>query len=362
MWCGARRLAWTAVVLVAGMWVESAGAALLSVSDRRDHVYDPVSKCLYISTESGTVQRYSTVTNTFLTPWTVGGTLRGIDVTQDGASVVVAEHKTSGPPGRIHRINTATGAVNTYTFDMNASWDVVALNNNKVIFTGSRSNWSKLHELDLTTNVVTARSDPRGLSGEFEARDNSWLIRNASGSAALGLEANISGAQAFRYTPSTDQFSASTSMSNFAQLYTFFHTDGIGSVSRDGQLLAMEVDNGGRAAIANGSLSAIVKVLTDVDGGMMFHPNRDQFFALDVDLDRVNIYDTNTWSLLRSVPAGVNLQLTSAFNNGITSFDATTDTLFVSVNGGIEAIRGVPEPSCLGLAALAMCMLWRRSR
>ena len=60
-------------------------------TNRKDHVFDPVNRILYITTSSGTVQRWDADTQTLLAPWTVGGELGGIDVTPDGAMVLVAD-------------------------------------------------------------------------------------------------------------------------------------------------------------------------------------------------------------------------------------------------------------------------------
>src|SRR5258708_25331340 len=56
-------------------------SVLIPVSDRHDFVYDSSRNLLYITTASGQVQRYDVANQTLLTPWIVGSSLNGADIT-----------------------------------------------------------------------------------------------------------------------------------------------------------------------------------------------------------------------------------------------------------------------------------------
>src|SRR5436190_18673440 len=54
-------------------------STLIPIADRRDLVFDPLRKYLYITTGGGKVQRWDVVHQKLLTPFSVGNTLEGAD-------------------------------------------------------------------------------------------------------------------------------------------------------------------------------------------------------------------------------------------------------------------------------------------
>ena len=86
-------------------------------------MFDPVNQILYTTTDSGTVKRYDVITSNFLSPWTIGGNLGGIDVTPDGGTVLVADQNYDtitdvGDVGHIHCVDASSGIVNTLDFTL----------------------------------------------------------------------------------------------------------------------------------------------------------------------------------------------------------------------------------------------------
>jgi hypothetical protein len=92
----------------------------IPIPGRKDHVFDPVNQILYTTTHSGTVDRYDVITGNFLSPWTIGGTLGGIDVTPNGDTVLVADQSfdTITDVGYIHRVDVHSGIVTTLEFPL----------------------------------------------------------------------------------------------------------------------------------------------------------------------------------------------------------------------------------------------------
>jgi DNA-binding beta-propeller fold protein YncE len=367
------------LIVIAGLVVYAtcAGAAsaqLLPWVDRRDHVFDPNTRILYITTGGGAVQRYDTVANVYLAPWTIGGDLGGLDVTPDGNTLLVCDrtYNTTTDLGQIHRVNVNTGAVTTLqypikggepTFTETGSWDVVALNNGKAFFNGDFFGTASvvLRELNLSTNAITDRVP---LPQFIDVSERTWHARNASGSASLIYESDSSSGAVHSYNAATDSFVATSHLGFFAgePWRSIFHTDGAAAVSRDGQRFAIEIEPTDELWIMDPSISMIHKKLPNIEGGVEFDPSLDLLYGLDIDTDQVVFYDATTFNEIKRIAAGGNLLATTAFDNGVTSLDPFESTLYVSTTGGILAIPNVPEPTTTALLSVSGVLLASMSR
>ena len=365
---GTKQLAAMVLIVFGALSPEVAWGQLISIPTRKDHAFDPVNRILYVTTTSGTVERWDAETGGLLSAWTIGGDLGGVDVTPDGATVLVADRRfdTGTDLGLIHRVDAASGVVTTLEFPLDGgqpsftetgSWDVVALSNGRALFTTDfvGSAWVPFHQLDLATNVVTPRTDTLGSGFGGEVRERTWVFRNGDHSVVLGLESDSSGGPFFSYSAVSDTFLGDGSTSSF-------HSDGTGAVSADGDWLAVEVGN--ELRIYESAINASVQTIPGVNGGVTFHPVSNYLFGLNATTDEVVVYRTGTWSEIARFAAGVSLDPTSRFDDGVVSFDAKTNSLFVSVAQGVQRIKtGIPEPSSAALCLLAAGLLnWRGAR
>src|SRR4051812_10865937 len=83
-----------------------------SGTNQRALVYDPGRDLLYITTSTGTIERFDAVNNVLLSPIAVPGapTLNGADITPDGTVLVVADNgKGATQKAAVHRIDLTTG-------------------------------------------------------------------------------------------------------------------------------------------------------------------------------------------------------------------------------------------------------------
>jgi len=326
---------------------------IIPIPGRKDHVFDPVNRILYITTQSGTVKRYDVITGDLLSAWTLGGTLGGIDVTPDGDTVLVADRSfnTTTDAGVIHRVEASSGTVTTLEFPLyggqpsfteTGSWDVVAMNNGKAFFTADfvGSAWVPLHELDLATNAIVNRPSST-FSGFNGVRERTWLFRNANQSVMLGLESDSSGGPAFSYTADTDLFIAGEDLGFYPgeSPRSIYHSNGSGSVSRDGQWLAIEIEPTDEVWILDRALSNIAAKLSGIEGGVIFDPYQDLLYGLDTVSDEVVVFDTHSWSEIKRVAASEDLQVTRGFDEGVLSFDPLNRTIYVSIQSGILPIK-----------------------
>ncbi|MCP4614258.1 MAG: DUF1080 domain-containing protein, partial [Planctomycetes bacterium] len=339
-------------ILVEGSNTTPPPCQLIPIPDRKDHVFDPVYQILYITTQSGTVERYDITTKEFLSPWAIGGTLGGIDVTPNGETVLVSDrsYDTTTNVGYIHRVDALSGIVTTLEFPLDGgqetgSWDVVAMNNGKAFFTTDflGSGWVPLHELDLATNTIVDRPSST-FSGFNEVGQRTWLYRNANHSVMLGLESNSSAGPVFSYFADTDSFIAGAELGFYPGQTprSIFHNNGSGSISRDGQWLAIEIERPhvpNEVWILDLALSNIATKLSGIEGGVIFDPYQDLLYGLDTVNDEIIVFDTNSWSEIERIDVCEDLLATQAFDEGVLSFDPLNSTVYVSVSGGILSIK-----------------------
>jgi hypothetical protein len=219
------------------------------------------------------------------------------------------------------------------------------MNNGKAFFTTDfvGSAWVPLHELDLATNTIVDRPSST-FSGFNEVRQRTWLYRDANHSVMLGLESNSSAGPVFSYIANTDSFIAGADLGFYPgeTPRSIFHDNGSGSISRDGQWLAIEIERPhepNEVWILDLALSNIATKLSGIEGGVIFDPYQDLLYGLDTVNDEVIVFDTNSWSEIERIDVCEDLLATQCFDEGVLSFDPLNSTVYVSVSGGILPIK-----------------------
>jgi Bacterial Ig-like domain (group 3)/Dockerin type I domain len=323
--------------------------SLIPVTDRRGMVYDAARDLLYIATDRGVVERYSPMQRMLLAPWKVGNTLKGIDLTPDGTSLLVADSVRGATSGYIRRVNADTGAVTTLVFSRGGleggSYDVVAFANNKALFTSTLegSGWNPLHEINLATNAITNRTDAGG-----GVRGSSTLSRGFSRTVGMLTENDISSGPMHTYKTATDAVSAAVNTGGFL--------GGPHTVNRDGTLIALQI--GTNVNILNSSLAGVL-TLTGLGGGMVFDPLQDRLYAATPGAGAViRIYSTVTWLQIGS-PFTVADSVSSTFNSEVMAISDDGRWMFITTANGVSAQRlllatatslsvAPPSPSIVG--------------
>ncbi len=120
---------------------------------------------------------------------------------------------------------------------------------------------------------------------------------------------------------------------------SIFHSNSSGSISRDGQWLAIEIESTNEVWILDLALSNIATKLSGIEGGVIFDPYQDLLYGLDTVNDEVIVFDTNSWSEIERIDVCEDLLATQAFDEGVLSFDPLNSTVYVSVSGGILPIK-----------------------
>ncbi len=168
----------------------AAGPTLfIPAAGRVDMVPDPTDQTLYISTTAGTVLRYDLATDAFLSPYTLGGSLEGIDISPDGKTLVVADAAYGSTTNHIDVVNLATGRSQqiplALSFGEAGTYSVAFTNDSSVLVSSNfaGSGWAPLQLVNLTTGSSTTLAT---------IRQSSMLAASADHSVVAFEQSNIS--------------------------------------------------------------------------------------------------------------------------------------------------------------------------
>jgi hypothetical protein len=367
-WFRGSIFATAALVLTSALPVPArAGGLFLSIPDREDYVFSS-SGILYISTSGGDIDRYDTNTGKFLTPFTVGGNLLGMDLSPDGSTLAVADTTRTG----IDLVSTSTGAVTpvnfTPAFGEGGAFTVAYESNGNVLvstqFQGS--GWVPLRQYDPATGVTTVISGGSGPNGEF--RQATMLSASADRSTIGLAEGNQTGGPIHALSVASGSIVATTSVGS---LFTYTI-----AANANGTQFAVPTYYGTYIYNLSGS-TLTQETILGVNGNepmyAVYSPNSHYLFAANWDSSGVNngvvVYDTNTWKIVTTLSSEAwGWNGNNAYADGWMRISPNGDWLAVSVDGGTELFNvspfaSVPEPSglVLGLTALAMVKLIPRT-
>jgi sugar lactone lactonase YvrE len=319
-------------------------STLIPLTTRRDLIYDASRQLLYITTSAGTVERFSTGTQSLLSNFAVGTSLNGGDITADGTSLYVAENQPTATQGIIHKVNLGNGTVSniTYTlaFGEAGAWDVAISSNGKGLVTTqfAGSGWVPLRQLAVSTDTLSVRTDDPGSGFGGQVRQNTLVGRGADRSLFLLPESNISSGPLFSYSAATDSFPEQANTGQFLG-------NNAPSVSRDGSLIAIELSGG--LAVMDSSFHAVVN-LTSINGGVAFDPVRDVLYGVNTNAGQIIAYDTHTWAEKFRLGIGETPGFTSAFGNGVMAVSSDGSFLFLATPSGV---REYNLPANTGIAS-----------
>ena len=153
-----------------------------------DVVISPDQSRLYVATTSGTIETYDLQTYAKLATWTVGTSLGGMSISEDGSYLLVTERSPANGLSTLYKVSTATGAQQTVTLPGSGFYDVQVVDSHTAVVTGGENLAQKL---DLDTLNFTS------ISGSVYYANRSVLTRD--GHLTLLAEPGISNGPLFVY-------------------------------------------------------------------------------------------------------------------------------------------------------------------
>src|SRR5262245_5836775 len=260
----------------------------IPIPDHRGMVYDAAHDLLYIATEHGTVERYQPTTGMALHPFKVGNNLRGIDLSPDGSTLLVADALRGATAGFIRRVDTTTGAVTNLTYSRTTgeggAWDVAIFNNGRALFT---TTWegtlgtTPVRTIDLTTNTI----NDAGLSLSADGYSASLVSRSVDRSTGLLGDSRTSTGPIRTYRAATGSFSTPMNTNTNLDQQSL-------AGSHNGIQIALEA--GPPYVTLVGSNLNLLVIFSILDAGAAFDPLRDLLYTASSTDGAVRVYDTTT--------------------------------------------------------------------
>lgn len=327
-------------------------STLIPMSDHNfEHTYDPVRNRLYIPTKSGGLQRYDIASNQLLDPVAIGNDLRGSDITPDGSHLYVTDFRKTGTYAELYKLNLNTLKYETVdlpkespkgTYDVTITLDGLA-------FTSGPVPWSpgdyELLALDIETDIWV--DIPTANYPDNIAVSPASAARSADRSLAIFVSAGT-------IADYVDRYDANTSSYRSAREQIIGWTrKGTVAVSRDGSLLAVD----GKVYEPDATFVYEFPFNDYHIGGLAFDPLQDVLYVADRRSDAIEVYDTNTWDVLGSLPVGEDIGAEFSPVPNFVSTSANARLLFVNTGSGVRMLENpfaVPEASSLLLLALSL--------
>ena len=304
----------------------------IPATNRVDMIYDDSRSLLYISS-GGDVLRYDLTSDTFLTPFHVGFSLMGMDLSPDGNTLAVADAGSGGGSKWVHLIDLPSGAITEAYFTLGfleTGTFSVAYGNDSALMISSQfggSGWVPLRRYDPVLGTVTAVAS---------VSQNSMLSASADGSVVAVAQGDQTGGPVGRYSVS----SQSITQSLFDASYFLYEI----AVNRNGTQLAVPTSGGCSIyeLSGNGLVNTNVIGLSGAGrpAGAVYHPSSDAVFFSWVNTGDVRVYQSVSWTELARFDFQTTFTSpTNAYSNGRMKISRDGAIIFAMVPGGVRYLR-----------------------
>lgn len=311
-----------------------AEGTLIAAPQRVDMVHDDARGLVYI-TQGGEVLRYHVASGTFLSPIVLGGMLRGIDISKDNASLVVADDVSDSASGWVHLVSLDDLSLRKPSFTKASTYEsgthsVAFANDGKVYATTDfwGSGWTQMRRLDPASDTWTAlasvtQSTMLSASGDgetiaFAESNNSsgpWGLIDVPTGAIVRREGYTNGTSWFNFEIATDRLGSQFAIPTYGG--TFVYDDAYRKVATLGQYAGPQPI------------------------GVAYHPVERMAYFPWAGTRQVRTYDMNTFGQVASYDLEDNFTSTGnhAYVQGRTKLSKDGSLLMVSVTGGVRIVQ-----------------------
>jgi len=317
----------------------------VSLADRVDMVHDAKRQRLYISTESGHIVEYDLTAHTIASDTTIGGALRGIDLSPSEDTLVVANTTVTAGQNEIDVVDLLTRTTRRINFPLEfgefGTFTAVFIDDLNALVTSSGSGWAPMRRV---------RVDDGSAVELRMVRHDSMLTASAGGTAIAYCESDISSGPIGAYQTQTGQF-ISTETGGF--LYEiavnrsatqYAVANGAGVFMFDAQFMPLSALPliAGQYPVSELPLTAGQWPLS-----AFYSPTSDRLYvAMNYQAGSgppFEIYDTTTLSLISGIPSSRVFPPTfHAFESGRLRMSRDGSLLFATVTGGIAIYSIAP--------------------
>ena len=320
--------------------VGSATNVLIPVSSTPADVVADSARGLLYMTVSNQVLRYDLINQTFLSPFTLGGNLRGIDISPDNNTLVVADATFGGGSNWVDVVDLPTGTSRQAFFAQAGgeagTWAVAFGYDGAALITSEYqgSAWTPMRRYDPVAGTVSTVANPR---------HRSMVSSSADGHTMVVAEADQTGGPLDRYNVTSQTISGSVGVS------FYFLSDG--AANRDGTQFTAISDHG--AFIYDSNFTQVAQVSTS--SGCAYDPQGDQLFLATSSTTYLRALETHTFTEIAHYDCGYTFPSAGIYGlqPGRTRLSRDGNNLFVTVGGGVRWISfGTGQSADLALSAV----------
>jgi hypothetical protein len=310
-----------------------AAGTLIPAPSRFDMVHDAARDLLYI-TNGDSVLRYQLSSNTFLSPFTIGRDLAGLDISPDGNTLVVADHQRLDPIVWVYVIDLRTEQIRQVLFPRafaeGGTYAVAYGNDDTVLITST---------IEGSGDVPLRKFIPStGYWAELGLIRNYSMVKASGDFGVIGLaETDSSDGPFGRYRVSDGNF-----------LRKFGYTDGTGwynyeiGVNRNGTQFAIPTYFGTYIADANLNKFHVVGQYAGPQPiGVVYHPVENTVYFAWSGTTEVKAFDTVSFTETASYD--FEYMFTNPgnwpFKWGRLRTSRDGSLLFATVDGGVRYLR-----------------------
>jgi len=329
----AKRLAILVVPFVFATNVYASGT-FIPAPNRIDTVYDFGRNRLYIS-NGAQVLRYDIQSDVFLDPLTLGGSLRGMDLSADGNTLVVTDLQYSATQNWVYLVDLETDTWRQATFDLafgeGGTFAAAFGEDGRILVTSSfqGSGFVPLRRYDPVTDtyVVVLSS----------ITQNTMVIGSGDGVVVGFAESNISDGRWGVYYVDREDIVERTGYTDGTSWFNFE----IG-VNHDGTQCAIPTYGGTFFYNAAYEKIATIGIYAGPQPiGVAYHPVEDRAYFSWADTTEVREYDTSSFMPLATYDFENSFTHTgnAAFVQGRMKISPDGSLLFATVDGGVRYVR-----------------------
>ena len=263
--------------------LETGGVADVTYSDDRTR--------LYVAMRNGDLEVFDVANGTKLNTWHIGAKLGAVSLSQDGSFLLIADPTPGTGLSSLYRVDTATGAVQTYSKSGQPFRDVEIVDQGHALVTGGQS--GAIERLDLNTGTFSPV--PNGVSYS----NSSVLVEDKH--YTLIAEPGISNGPLFIYSDITGKIIASGD--DYQSPLTGFNWGSQAISEQAGKVVQFIYYSAANVYDLSLHYQRYVSFGGRVDG-MAFDASGQHLFVHLIDTGEVAEYDTTTWQQVDSFNVG----------------------------------------------------------
>jgi uncharacterized repeat protein (TIGR01451 family) len=311
----------------------SAEGIFIPAASRVDMVYDSTRDVVYI-TNGDSVLRYHLTSATFLSPFQLGGSLSGIDLSPDGNTLVVADRQRSGTQVWIHLVDLNTEQSRQVFFPRafyeGGTFTAVYANDGTIFITSrfEGSGWVPMRRYDPVNDTTTIIAS---------VRQDTMLAASADGNTIAFAESNISDGSWGIYDVTTEALTRRTGYTNGTGWFNYE----IG-VNRTGTQYAIPTYGGTYIYDSTFShTSTLGQYAGQQPIGVVYHPTKDIVYFAWSGTNQVRGHDTTTLAEVESYDFEYTFGHTGnhAFTQGRLKIARDGKYLLGTVGGGVRVVQ-----------------------